>query len=54
MIDVPDVDLHLKQLESAGGKVIMPKIEIGDFGSYARVADTEGNTIGIWQNKTKK
>jgi predicted enzyme related to lactoylglutathione lyase len=48
------VDFHLKQIEGAGGKVIMPKIDIGDFGSYARVADTEGNTIGIWQSKSKQ
>jgi predicted enzyme related to lactoylglutathione lyase len=54
VIDVPDVDFHLKQIEGAGGKVIMPKIDIGDFGSYARVADTEGNTIGIWQSKSKQ
>jgi len=27
----------------------MPRMEIGDFGLYARVADTEGNIIGIWQ-----
>ncbi len=49
VIDVPSIDEHIKKIESAGGKVVMPKIEIGDFGLYARVADTEGNVIGIWQ-----
>jgi len=53
VIDVADVDGHLKQIENAGGKVVMPKIDIGDFGYYARVADTEGNIIGIWQGKSK-
>lgn len=53
VIDVTDVDGHLKQIENAGGKVVMPKIDIGDFGYYARVADTEGNIIGIWQGKSK-
>jgi len=49
VIDVPSIDEHIKKIESAGGKVVMPKMEIGDFGLYARVSDTEGNVIGIWQ-----
>jgi len=24
-------------------------MKIGEFGLYARVSDTEGNVIGIWQ-----
>jgi len=43
------VDEHIKKIESAGGKVVMPTMKVGDFGLYARVADTEGNVIGIWQ-----
>ena len=53
VIDVQDLDTHLKRIESAGGKVVMPKMDIGDFGVYARVIDTEGNIIGVWQNKIK-
>lgn len=53
VIDVADVDGHLKQIQNAGGKVIMPKIDVGNFGFYARVADTEGNIIGIWQGKSR-
>jgi len=49
VIDVPSVDEHIKKIESAGGKVVMPTMKVGDFGLYARVADTEGNVIGIWQ-----
>jgi len=49
VIDVPSMDEHIKKIESAGGKVVMPTMKIGDFGLYARVADTEGNVIGIWQ-----
>ena len=49
VIDVPSLDEHIKKIESAGGKTIMPKIQVGNFGLYARVADTEGNVIGIWQ-----
>ena len=49
VIDVPSIDEHIKKVESAGGKTIMPKIEIGTFGLYARISDTEGNVVGIWQ-----
>ena len=49
VIDVPSMDEHIKKIESAGGKVVMPSMKISDFGLYARVADTEGNVIGIWQ-----
>ncbi len=49
VIDVPSVDEHIKKIESAGGKVVMPALKVGDFGLYARVSDTEGNVIGIWQ-----
>jgi len=49
VIDVPSVEEHIKKVESAGGKTVMPVMKIGDFGLYARVSDTEGNVIGIWQ-----
>ena len=49
VIDVNSVDDYLERIEKAGGKVVMPKFSIGKFGFYARVADTEGNVIGLWQ-----
>jgi len=49
VIDVPSIDEHINKIESAGGKVVMPTMKVGDFGLYARVSDTEGNVIGIWQ-----
>ena len=53
VIDVPNVDEHIKKIEGAGGKVVMPSMKVGDFGLYARVSDTEGNVVGIWK-KIKK
>lgn len=50
VIDVPSIEEHLKQIETAGGKVVMPVMKVGDFGLYARVTDPEGNVIGIWQS----
>ncbi len=49
VIDVPSVEEHIKKVESAGGKTVMPVMKIGEFGLYGRVSDTEGNVIGIWQ-----
>jgi len=49
VIDVPNIEEHLKKIEAAGGKIVMPTVPVGDFGLYSRVADTEGNVIGVWQ-----
>ena len=49
VIDVSSVEEYIKKIESAGGKTVMPVMKIGEFGLYARVSDTEGNIIGIWQ-----
>ncbi len=49
VIDVPNIDEHIKKVEDAGGELIMPKVSVGDSGFFARVADTEGNVIAIWQ-----
>ena len=49
-IDVPNIDEHLKKIEEAGGKVVVPKMAVGDMGFSAYIADTEGNVIGVWQN----
>jgi uncharacterized protein len=53
VIDVPSIDDHLQKIEQAGGKVVMPKAVVGEMGYYARVSDTEGNVIGIWENLKK-
>ncbi len=49
VIQVDSIDEHVKKIEGSGGKIVMPKTDIGTFGFYARVSDTEGNEIGIWE-----
>lgn len=49
VIQVDSIDEHVKKIEGSGGKIVMPKTGIGAFGFYARVSDTEGNQIGIWE-----
>lgn len=43
----PNMDNVLERVEAAGGKIIMPKMSIGEHGNIAFVVDTEGNRIGI-------
>ena len=35
------------RVEKAGGKVVTPKMAIGEFGFISILVDTEGNTIGL-------
>ena len=52
-INVSSVDEYVKKIIAAGGKVVMPKMEIGGMGYYAYIADTEGNVIGLWEDMKK-
>lgn len=42
-----EIDAELSRVEAAGGKIIRPKLNIGDFGFIAFIEDTEGNMIGL-------
>lgn len=44
----PDVQIILDRIESAGGKILVPKTEISpEIGHMAVFTDTEGNRIAI-------
>jgi len=43
----PNMDNVIARVESAGGKVLQPKMSIGENGNIAFIMDTEGNNIGI-------
>lgn len=44
----PDVQIILDRVEAAGGKVMVPKMEISpEYGYMAVFVDTEGNRIGL-------
>ncbi len=53
VIDVPSIEACIKEITAAGGKVIEQKHPVMDMGFYARVTDSEGNIIGIWENMRK-
>jgi len=53
IINIPSADDYIKKITKAGGKVVAPKQEVMGMGLYARVTDTEGNVIGIWEDIKK-
>jgi uncharacterized protein len=46
-----EINEELGRVEAAGGKIIRPKLDIGNFGFIALVEDTEGNIIGLHSMK---
>ncbi len=50
---VDDIEASLSKIKQHGGSVIAPKSPVGDIGFTAYLKDTEGNTVGLWQNAQK-
>jgi len=48
-VGVSSVDTALKKVQAAGGTTVTPKTPIPGMGAYARVKDTEGNIIGLFE-----
>ncbi len=49
----PDIDAKLAEVEAAGGKIVTPKMFIGDaVGNIAHFADPNGNMFGLWDRPT--
>jgi hypothetical protein len=48
----PDLQVNLDRVESAGGKILTPKTDIGrNLGFWALILDTEGNRIAFHSMK---
>lgn len=43
----PNLQTVLDRIETAGGKITMPKTSIGENGNMAFFLDTEGNLVGV-------
>jgi hypothetical protein len=50
-INVASIDDAAKKIVKQGGKVVRKKSKVGDMGYAAYFKDTEGNVMGLWQNK---
>ncbi len=48
-VQVEDLQAHLKNAESLGGKTLVPPVEVPGMGHFAWMADPDGNTIGLWK-----
>lgn len=53
VIQIPSIDEYTKKIEGKGGKILMPKMTVGDMGYYAKFSDPEGNILGMWENVKK-
>ena len=48
---VPDIEAILAKVEAGGGKTLMPKTDIGQYGFIAHFEDTEGNRVALHSMK---
>jgi uncharacterized protein len=49
-INVESIDQTLATIEKHGGKTLQKRMDLpGGYGSIGYFADSEGNTIGLWQ-----
>ncbi|MGL5890536.1 MAG: VOC family protein [Bacteroidia bacterium] len=49
--ETEDCSKEENRIEAAGGKIVRPKMSIGEFGFVSIFIDTEGNTIGLHSRK---
>lgn len=49
--ETEDIIAEEQRIEAAGGKVVQPKMNIGEFGFISIFIDTEGNTVGLHSRK---
>jgi predicted enzyme related to lactoylglutathione lyase len=49
--DIEDIDSAISRIETAGGKILQPKIKMGQLGFICLCQDSEGNTVGLRSSK---
>jgi hypothetical protein len=50
-VQVDDLQAYLDKANQLGGKTLVPPVEIPGQGSFAWLADLDGNIIGLWKPK---
>ncbi len=53
-ISSEDIDSDLKQIESKGGRVVMPRMAVGEMGHMAIFTDPAGNRIALWKEAMRQ
>jgi uncharacterized protein len=49
-LEVDDIDAALASVERLGGSTVLPRQPVMDMGFSAYFSDSEGNTVGLWEN----
>jgi len=49
-VEVDDIDAAIVAIEKHGGAAVGEKMAVGEMGFAAYFTDSEGNTLGLWQN----
>jgi len=52
-IKVADIEKSLETVKKLGGSVVAKKSQVADMGFTAYFKDSEGNTVGLWQDVQK-
>jgi predicted enzyme related to lactoylglutathione lyase len=50
---VDDLAVTLAEVESAGGRILVPKMPFAGGGEIAIFADPDGNVVGLWVRKDR-
>ncbi|GAB4138664.1 MAG: hypothetical protein Tsb009_06990 [Planctomycetaceae bacterium] len=50
VMEVDSCEQRVKDVEAAGGSLVMGPTEIPNMGIYAQVKDSEDNIVGLWQH----
>jgi uncharacterized protein len=50
VVTVESMEEALKKIEAAGGAIVATPTPAGNYGTFAKFKDTEGNVLGVWQN----
>jgi hypothetical protein len=53
-IATDDINGHLKKIEKAGGKMIVPRTEIPNVVTFAQFMDPFGNVVGLVEDSGKQ
>jgi hypothetical protein len=53
VLEVESCEQRIKDVQAAGGSLVIGPDTVGDMGIYAQVKDPEDNIIGIWQPLNK-
>lgn len=52
-IDVDDIPAYREKVKSAGGKILVEYVEVGDRGAFSLFQDPDGRCMGLWLKKKK-